>query len=171
MFEAANLPRIPMQNPDYREPVNSFILPSKEERIAAIVAEKMERIQQAERPLDVVKFAQFEDTPSGKRARGQLEDEVLYVCSQFSRGELDEEILTPAIIGALIDESNPPSVGAIVAVFNRWTKIGFANYAQKPLRFESFTAAGLERGLQKMKVEFKDAEKRNKRIPNKLFGR
>lgn len=164
MFAEANLPRIPMQNPAYRVE-NKYVMPSAEERIKLHAEARQQKIKQESLPLSVKKLAMFDDTPSGKRARGQLEDEVLLVCSQFSRGELPVETLTTAIIASLIDEANPPSVGAIGAVFDRWEKIGFAHCPKKPVRFESFTMEGMQHGLQYMKERFKDEARRSRIMP------
>lgn len=156
MFEAVGMPRIPMQNPHYDPPRNEFIVPTAEERIAAKMAASPSQVGVA-RPAEVIRTNHFDETPTGKRARGQLEDEVLLICSQFTRGELDEEFLTPAIIAKMIDDLNPPSVGAIGAVFERWEKIGFAHCPKKPVRFQSFTVDGMQYGLAYLKNKAKMA--------------
>lgn len=161
MFKSVDMPRIAMQNPHYSPPHNEFTIPTPEERIAMHIAAQPHPERES-RPTEVVRIPHYQETPTGKRARGQLEDEVLLICSQFTRGELEEEMLTPATIAKMIDDLNPPSVGAIGAVFERWEKIGFAHCPKKPVRFESFTADGLQYGLAHMKSKVKLAARADK---------
>lgn len=96
----------------------------------------------------------FDPTPTGYRQRGQLEVEVQAVCNRAMTGEFDD-LMTPAKIAEIIDPSNPPSSGAIGAVFNRWEQIGYATIHRKPLYFQGYTIDGLRLGLEAMKRKAK----------------
>ena len=170
MFEMAGRPRIPVENPEYIPDRGNYIIPTREDVIAArITPENKPAVIQ--RPLEVTQETEFAATRTGIRAKGQLEDQVLVVCGKFSRGELEVELLTPAAIAEQISRDAPPSVGAISAVFDRWMRIGFAACAKKPVRFESFTREGLELGLSVMKEQFKVQQKRSEKTAvNRRMG-
>lgn len=101
----------------------------------------------------------YAPTPSGVRARGQLEDEVYRVCKDTLLGGVTE-LVTPKFIAQKIDPENPPSVGAIGAVLDRWEKYGFAVIHKKPTRFAMFTREGMANGLEKMRADYKARSKR-----------
>lgn len=88
--------------------------------------------------------------------RGSLELAVLDMCKGL---ELDLEAqYTTKFISKLIGEKldiSPPSTGAVQACFDRWEKIGFAFIGRKPVRFISFTPAGLADGLELTKAKAK----------------
>lgn len=92
----------------------------------------------------------FTGTPSGYRQRGQLEVEVQAICNRAMVGEFDQ-LMTPVAIAELINPSNPPSTGAIGAVFARWERIGYAIIHRKPLYFQSYTVDGMKHGLEALK--------------------
>jgi len=175
MYNITGLERITADNPEYRTPRSPYYMPDPLEisrRSSSVLADDDGPVQSA-RPaivspvLPMLPAPSRPPTPTGKRARGQLEDEVLRVCGAFVRGELEHEILTPAAIAREIDEVEPPSVGAIGAVFDRWVKIGFARCEKGPVRFEAFTLEGAEKGLEYMKSKVK----REKRIGVVAQGR
>lgn len=172
MFEEFGMERIAQQNPEWSPAPRTFWMPTPEERVQLRMQELELEKRMQRNPLEVTAITYRDQTPTGQRARGQLEDEVLLVCSQFTRGELDEEVLTPAVIARLIDDVQPPSVGAIGAVFSRWVKVGFANCPKRPVRFESFTVEGMQRGLEYMKTKHKLKARAESRKPaGKLAGR
>lgn len=148
------MPRVLMENPKYRRPHNPYVMPEPGEKFDQPAATE-QAIPKPKSPLIEVVVPRFTETPTGKRARGQLEVQVLEVCSAFSKGQIEVEDLTPAVIAQEIDEVEPPSVGAIGAVFDRWTALGFANCGKKPVRFISFTVDGLMYGLDYMKAKAK----------------
>lgn len=154
MHELVGTDRVPHQNQHYSPPHNPYVMPTLEERAAfhSIGEEKPAPVQR--NPLEA-EAKRFNSTPTGKRARGQLEDEVLAVCSSFVRGELPYEDLTPKEIAREIDKFDPPSVGAIGAVFDRWVALGFARCDKKPVRFLSFTIEGMTQGLDFLKDKAK----------------
>lgn len=158
MFIMTGEQRILMENSKYKPVKSPFIMPDPLE----IAAARMEaQIKSApDRPMVAASNnVRFHETPTGKRARGQLEYEVLRVCEQFMKGQIEEEILTPQVIALEIDEVEPPSVGAIGAVFDRWVKLGFAKCEKKPVRFTSFTVDGQMHGLDAMKAKAKQKQK------------
>jgi hypothetical protein len=99
------------------------------------------------RPTVVVASgARFAETPTGRAARGQLEEQVRYaVCTQVKAAG-DEVIamlgLTPRLIGDIIDKADPPSSGAIYAVLKRWDGANLIDMAESPVRFVRFTDRG-----------------------------
>lgn len=99
------------------------------------------------RPTVVVASgARFVETPSGRAARGQLEEQVRFaVCTQV-RAAGDDMIailgLTPKLIGDIINKENPPSSGAIYAVLKRWDGANLIDMAESPVRFVRFTDRG-----------------------------
>lgn len=98
-------------------------------------------------------------TPSGRKGRGQLEDEVRWVCNKFMKAEL-EGLCTPQLIAETIDADDPPALGGIHSVLNRWVEIGFAEIAVKPTRFTNYTVEGLTLGLETLKDRAKREKKR-----------
>lgn len=87
----------------------------------------------------------FHATPTGRRAKGQLEYDVLKVCQEWTREVYDWPDCTPKLVAERIGRVNatePPSTGAINAVWDRWERLGFAEQAKKPSRFVKFTGAG-----------------------------
>lgn len=156
MHELTSTERVPHPNPDYSPVKNPFWMPSMDER--AMLHERHDHEVPVEpvvrNPLEA-QAKRFDATPTGKRARGQLEDEVLAVCGSFVRGELPYEDLTPKEVATEIDKFDPPSVGAIGAVFDRWVSLGFARCEKRPVRFVSFTLDGMTIGLEGLKAKAK----------------
>jgi len=165
-----NTERIVMQNPDY-VPYDSGIMDflATMQDISADVLDSAKKSLAEEKPVVTVDGSimtglarsgrNFEPTKRG-RAAGQLEDEVRDICNRFLQREFPEqEICTPKFIAYKIAEESgevkTPSVGAIGAVFDRWAKIGFATIDKNPVRFTTFTVAGLTRGLEALKEEAK----------------
>lgn len=104
----------------------------------------------------------FTPTPTGRRARGQLEYDVLQVCREFAQSVYDWSACTPKAVAERIGAMNatePPSTGAINAVWDRWEKIGFAEQAKKPSRFVKFTGDNTDIALDRMKGATKRAKK------------
>jgi hypothetical protein len=101
----------------------------------------------------------FTPTPTGIRARGQLEHEVKKVCDAWG-GE--NASITISFLASEIDPDEPPSVGAIREVLLRWVKYGFATMGTEPLRFTGYTAEGAEKGLDVMKYNYERNRRSNK---------
>jgi hypothetical protein len=100
----------------------------------------------------------FAPTPTGIRAKGQLENEVLAVCNDFAKGVYDWSDCTPKLVSEEIARKKaiePPSTGAINAVWDRWEKLGFALQGKKPSRFVAFCVDGSLLTLEDMKLKAK----------------
>lgn len=96
--------------------------------------------------VTVASGATFAVTPSGRAARGQLEDQVRHVVTTQVKAAGAEMIavlgLMPSTIGMMIDKDNPPSSGAIYAVLKRWEGHALVDLAESPFRFVRFTERG-----------------------------
>jgi hypothetical protein len=96
----------------------------------------------------------YAPTASGRAARGELESWVKVKCDEWLI-EGYQMLCTPAWLSEEIADDQaikPPSVGAISAIFDRWTKLGFAKIAKKPTRFLGYTDEGKKLGLDGMKA-------------------
>lgn len=105
----------------------------------------------------------FDPTPTGRRARGQLEFDVLKICDEFSRDVYEWEHCTPKLVAERIGHmyaTEPPSTGAINAVWDRWEKLGFAKQDKKPSRFVCFEMDGSLVTLQMLKAKVRSDKKR-----------
>lgn len=85
-------------------------------------------------------------TVNGRRPRGSLDINVEAICRLKLDGKIPNE-LTPQTVGMLIDPIDPPSAGAIHAVFTRWKNAGYITMSVKPVTMTGFTdkvgAAGI----------------------------
>jgi hypothetical protein len=106
----------------------------------------------------------FTPTPTGRRAKGQLEYDVLTVCDEYSRDVYEWEYCTPKLVAERIavmnQEPELPSTGAINAVWDRWEKLGFAKQDKKPSRFVSFVVDGQPATLEMLKARTKSERRR-----------
>lgn len=87
----------------------------------------------------------FTPTPSGRAARGQLEEQVrLQLAKAYGIGPdlLALTGLQPKLLAASINPEKPPSQGAVYAVFKRWEGQGWVELAEKPFRLVKVTEAG-----------------------------
>lgn len=165
MCEMAGLERTLRVNPDYTPAVSPFWMPSAE-FMAALRAERDGG--RADGPATGERDATgqqrpdgpvFRPTPSGIRARGQLENDVKLVCDRFDLGE-GPIALPLSFIANQIHPDAPPSVGAIREVLLRWVKYGFATMAQEPpLAFTGFTEIGREKGIDVLKYKYEQARR------------
>lgn len=108
-------------------------------------------------------------TGPDRRPRGWLEQDVRQVCDKYVTGEVKMEgdpPLTPHRVARLVKEldglDEPPSVGAVAAVFNRWEEIGFCVMTANPRAFKDYTEAGQTRGLAALKAERTEAKRLEK---------
>jgi hypothetical protein len=95
--------------------------------------------------VTVASGVRFAVTPTGRAARGQLEEQVRYaICVQVKAGgEMIELLgLSPSTLAVMIDRENPPSTGAIYSVLKRWESNGMVDLAESPFRFIRFTERG-----------------------------
>lgn len=96
--------------------------------------------------VTVASGARFAVTPTGRAARGQLEEQVRYAVSSQVRAGGDDMIamlgLSPGLIANLINKDNPPSTGAIYSVLKRWEGSALVELGESPFRFLRFTDKG-----------------------------
>jgi hypothetical protein len=173
MYEMAGVPREAQPNPDFHHPKSSFWMPSDEDFMALHARSNIDGgilPPDNEQPVPAIvgtPTRHYEPTPTGRKARGQLEYEVLAICRDFSNGTFDWPDCTPKLIAEEIGHRNatePPSTGAIAAVWDRWTRLGIVQQGKKPLRFISFTDgfSGTEARLELVKMRAKRDRKRMK---------
>jgi len=65
----------------------------------------------------------FVRTPTGRRARGQLEYDVLTVCDEYAHDIYEWEHCLPKFVAeriGIMNQTEQPSTGAIQAVWDRW---------------------------------------------------
>lgn len=161
MYAMADVPRVDQPNPEYIPAPNvdlSWLMDRDFDDTPGLNPGKASRFVTPE-PISLVTIMEASYTAevnvgTGYRKSGSLEQQVLDVCKRFLNGELDSQA-TPKAIALAIDPIRPPSVGAIGAVFDRWTAYGFAVINKGPVRFMMFTAAGMQFGLEKMRHDYK----------------
>lgn len=171
MFDIAKLERKVQDNPEYVPAVNTFMMPDRdaEDATGEPVEPKPEEevdsaYPQASVPLPPPTKKIYDETPTGRSGKGQLEDRVKQACDVW----LDEQKpwdCTPAYLSeaiASVHKIPAPSTGAIGAVFQRWADLKFADIGRQPIRFQSYTPEGLRLGLDRMKKEAKARKARLK---------
>lgn len=156
MCEMAGVERTLRNVSLYTPDVGRYWMPTPEFMAAlrATLKPAVDGTQQGDGPV-------FNPTPTGIRAKGQLESQVKEVCDKWDHGNGPVN-LPLSFIALSIDTNEPPSVGAIREVMLRWEKYGFATMGTKPLAFTGYTATGRERGLDVLKYEF-DRDRRIKK--------
>lgn len=82
----------------------------------------------------------FKPTPTGRAARGQLEEDVRKVVA--AQHKLFDDMLTPGVIAKFINAEDPPSQGAVHAVLSRWEQRSWVTLKTKPVRLGVITEAG-----------------------------
>lgn len=157
LFELSDMDRTAVNNSSYAPPERTFWMPSIEDRVVmresstngpATAPTRIESPVPDTVPATLVRA--YAPTPSGRSARGELESWVKETCDVW----LVEKVATPCTptwISVEIGRSQgikDPSVGAIAAVFDRWTRIGFALVEKKPTRFVKYTEEGIRLTLQ-----------------------
>lgn len=82
----------------------------------------------------------FKPTPTGREARGQLEERVRVVVAKYHVQMND--LMTPNLIASYVNKENPPSPGAIHAIFKRWELRAWCVLGTKPFRLIELTDLG-----------------------------
>jgi len=160
MASMALIERVVVDNSTYVPDRGGFVRVSLTESLAErITTQPNVRVVASQAPgivPDTIE-RQFNQTSSGRAARGQLEEWVLAVTSLWAT-EMPENC-TPQYVSREINRmyglGKSPSTGAIDAVFRRWEKIGFAIIGNKPARFIRYTPAGIKDGLEVLKAKAK----------------
>lgn len=121
----------------------------------------------ADRPKDEIKTVEgilppnpFVEDPTkrdaGYRPKGQLNFDVKIACDGFFLGaHPDIGVLNCTRIAALVDPKMPPSTGAITNILRRWQRYGFAVIEEGPLRFVTYTKAGIQLGYDELERSYK----------------
>lgn len=173
MFAMAEMPRILVENPEYKAPVSEFWMPTTEEIIANRLLSSAPRAASADTvesdvvtspdPVAATAARTFAPTESGRAARGELEQRIDAVVRDWEEAG-SPGICTPAYISQQItkryETPKPTSVGAIDAVFKRWVDIGYAVVEKKPTRLTSLTEEGRKRGYLVLRAEVKNGVRR-----------
>ena len=168
MYSMSEMDRVVVDNSGYSPPHNTYWVPTLEERVALSASSNsvgMIAPVVIESPLpDSVPTTtrrSFAPTPTGRSARGELESWTKDVCDEYLV-ENYKAPCTPMYVAEQIGKNEgikPPSSGAVNAVFERWIKMGFAIIEKKPTRFVGYTTAGIELGLDVLKLKIKMAAK------------
>ena len=94
------------------------------------------------------------------RPRGWLELDVKSITDRFVTGEItlpEGQHMTPHRVAQLVKDleslDEPPSSGAVAAVFKRWDELGFAQIGTKPVAFIDYTDEGRSVGLSALKEQ------------------
>ena len=157
LFEATGMERQEMPNPEYIPDHGDFLPPLVADPIGLADASTVDGVMTPpddQRPVDTPSVAAATPlaqrrTDTGRAARGGLEAQV-WDALQNIKGEAT----TPKLVGEWIAEKYKiptPSSGAINAVWDRWTRIGFCEQAKKPNRFLKFTSTGTWEELMRLK--------------------
>lgn len=161
MFDLAGNERILVDNSDWK-PESTFVMPTARDVIVAssfIPAGTGVGIMRESPAPEIVPATierTFVPTPTGRAGRGELESWVREATDIWA---VEKDVLcTPQYVAKMIGQRkgiNPPSSGAVDAVFNRWAALGFAKIERKPTRFEGYTEDGIKLGLETMKARAK----------------
>lgn len=161
MYELASIPRVTQQNPDYEPFIGPDLGWIQDERIppAPFVPAQPFTLAAPEIPGESHTAGTVADVDGPRpdrtnRLRGWLENEVKDITDRYMSGEISD-MLTPKLLAVWVDPENPPSVGAVGAVLDRWAEIGFAQINKNPVRFVSYTVKGMTLGLERMKADAK----------------
>ena len=172
MFESMGMERKLMSNPEYSPDMGNFIMPDPfDETLEKPFVKKggpidTERVGTQGLNSDRILSGEvFAPTVSGRRAKGQLEYQVLEACNKAVVNWPEEIEITPKRIAEYIanrEGIEPPSTGAIDAVWNRWVKMKFAEKGSKPVRFLGFTGGDTQTidELERVKYKYKQDTRR-----------
>lgn len=152
LFESLGMERRLVENPEYKVPKPTFVMPDPHDFDQTEWGAPIKRVGPIDRQAiagealtgeSILKGRVFHETDSGRRARGALEYQVLEACNKAMDVWPDELEITPRRIAEYIGNKQggePPSSGAVDAVWKRWVKMGFAETASNPVRFVDYTA-------------------------------
>lgn len=169
LFALTGAQRLVVESSGYVRPERSYWMPSDDPTMGLSSADGDTVAPYLESPMpDAVPgtlAVPFKPTPTGRAARGELEAWVKEACDIWLVDQPGVRC-TPTYLAEEIARSKgitPPSVGAIGAVFDRWTALGFAVCTKKPVQFVKYTEDGIKLGLERMKADAKAAKKRQQR--------
>lgn len=105
--------------------------------------------------------------------RGWLQKAIRTLTDNYIRGTVtvpDDKPLTPHRAAALLVDQGlaeePPSTGAVSAVFKRWQEYGFATFTDKPFAFVGYTDEARDLGFDGI-MEKRSAERKAARAAAK----
>jgi hypothetical protein len=108
------------------------------------------------------------ETAHMRKRPGQLEELVLDVCKRWLAGEFEADVLSVSVIISQINEGRKPSKGAVGAVLDRWTAMGFAATSHEPVYcFMAISPVGLMLGLDGMRAQVKRDKERKLAMANR----
>ena len=172
MFEMADEPRILIENPNHHpfSKKRDYWMPGDSEPDGDSILGLPDAVESTESDAQPALVPghqpRAERTPTGRKRKGGLEMEVLHVCTEFVEEVYEWELCTPKLVAEAIGTQNaeePPSTGAVQAVWNRWEVLGFAEQAKKPARFVRFTHSSHAAGdLERLKSDVKKASRKRK---------
>lgn len=107
---------------------------------------------------------EYPPTPSGRRARGQLDNMLDYICKCWLMGGTLQDVpdLCTAewLARAVTDiDGKPTSTGAIARTLHRWKALGYAIVEESPMRFVSLTEQGMRIGIEELERKAKKKSK------------
>jgi hypothetical protein len=164
MYEQAEQPREPVQNPDYIPYVPEFTLVSKVGNLGLSAITGLVNAPDTPENAVASRSAAASGVLATPDAEPSREMSVKEITDAFALAG-SEELCTPNYISdeiARLHHVPPPSTGAIHAVLNRWEAQGFAIIGHKPMRFISYTVDGLKIGLDGCKEVYKRRQRRIK---------
>jgi hypothetical protein len=150
MFLDTGNERVTVYNPEWKAPHNPFVMPYHE---VVPVAE----VTVPEVTVTINTTLVPAPSSNGQRKHGELEQQVYDVIKEWlsPTSIYDWKFCTPVLIANAINEKRPPSTGAIGAVFDRWSRTGFAIIEKKPVRFVELTEEARQLGLQGFQAKLK----------------
>lgn len=159
MAELTNTDRAMVDNSTYVPDREAFVRVSLAESVqASLLSKPNVTLKESPAPgiVPIVLEKKFDPTATGRAAKGELESWVRQITDIWAvEGGTN---CTPTYVSEAIGKSrgiNPPSSGAVHAVFMRWEQIGFAVIERKPTRFSGYTPEGIQSGLEVMKARAK----------------
>ena len=169
IFETAGLERILQDISGYVRPERDYWMPGDDQDPLSIPSKPPAPDSDEVMPATTLprKTAPSSPrTPTCKRRKGTLENEVLSICTECAADKYDWEACTTKLVSEEIrkmTEAEPPSTGAVQAVWERWVKLGFASFEKKPVRFTGFLVDDYSQAaLDKLKFTTRQTKKRAK---------
>lgn len=161
MFTQSGMERLLVEKSEYTAPKRTWWMPSDDVSTVPSTTPVPDAAPRVESPapgrVPPNMARQHGPTATGRAARGELETWVKNKCDEWVVEEYPWPCTPKWVSESLAMDLGirPPSVGAIGAVFERWSKIGFALIGSKPARFVEYTPLGIQKGLHGIKADLK----------------
>jgi hypothetical protein len=99
-----------------------------------------------------------------RRTKGELELNIELLCHLWLDGKLvGWKTLTADAIPTLVDALDPPSEGAVRAVFTRWKQFAMAEIGEAPVRFIKFSDEVNRHGVEYVRIRLERERKRHEK--------